>query len=290
MSVMRVSVRALAALLLVSVAVVLAGCGSGIKDDPVLRLSASEALEQGRALLDAKKYRQAGKYLIHAFQVEPNSVSGRDGLLLAAEALFLQDRFDAYVEAESRYRDFINRFPTSARADYAQFQLARSLAARMEKPNRDQETTRKALAAFEELVRVYPTSEYAEQARAEQQHVRDQLARHEFIVGYFYFRTSGARRARPLAMAAVSRFETVIDKYPGYEDREHVLFYLCRAHHRLEQPEKAAEVCGRLRTEFPESKLLAKIPAGKEAAETVAAPGAVESEGGEPLADSRNLP
>ena len=235
-------------------------CGSGIVNDPILRLSAEEALTEGRAMMDAKKYRLARRYLIHAFEVEPNSVSGREGLLLAADALYFQGGFDSFVEAETRYRDFINRFPTSSRAEYAQFQVARCLASRMEKPNRDQETTRKALAAFEELIRIYPTSAYVEEANKEIAAVRNKLADHEFIVGYFYFRTSGARRARGLTVAAVSRFENLLEDYPNYTERAEVLYYLCRAHNRIEQPEKASQVCGQLRSEFPQSKFLKKLP------------------------------
>lgn len=247
----------LAALALLTVA-----CGSGIDNDPILRLSAQEALEEGNRLLEEEKYRQARKYLIHAFEVEPNSASGREGLIKAADALFLQGGFDSYVEAESRYRDFLNRFPTSDLADYAQFQVAMCLAARMEKPNRDQETTHKALEAFEDLIRSYPTSPYVAQAREQMQSVSDRLAEHEFIVGYFYYRTSGgSRRMRPLARAAVSRFEKLLEDYPNYRDREEVLFYLCRSHQRLGQPEKTQEVCGQLREEFPESRYRDKLPA-----------------------------
>ena len=238
--------------------VTLLGCGSGIDNDPILRLSAQEALAEGRRLMEAKKYAQARKYLIHAFEVEPNSASGRDGLLLAADALFLQGGFDSYVEAEARYRDFINRFPTSDRADYAQLQVGLTLARRMEKPNRDQETTHKALQAFEDLIRIYPTSSHAAQAREEMETVRHRLAAHEYYVGFFYFRFSGASRTRNLAQAAINRFEGILEDYPTYPDRELVLYQLCRAHHRVEQPEKAAGRCSQLRQEFPESPLVKK--------------------------------
>lgn len=238
-----------------------AGCGSGVANDPILRLSAQEALEEGKKLLEAKKYRQARKYLIHAFEVEPNSASGREGLIKAADAMFLQGGYDSYVEAETRYRDFLNRFPTSELADYAQFRIAMCLAKRMEKPNRDQETTHKAQIAFENLIRAFPTSPYVEQAREEIKRVRDQLAEHEFVVGYYYFRTSGgSRRTRGLAAAAVSRFEKLLEDHPEYSDRERVLLYLCLAHDRLDQVEKAAEVCGRFREEFPNSEHSKKIP------------------------------
>lgn len=245
-------------LLLFAIGLVI-GCG-GTREDPILRLSATEALEQGKALLAAEKYREARKYLIHAFEVEPNSVAGREGLLLASDALFAQDRFDSYVEAEGRYRDFLNRFPTSELADYAQFRMASSLARRIEKPNRDQETTRKAVEAFETLIRAFPTSEWIDEAREELRRVNDNLAEHEFVVGQFYFRRSGQNRAVSLAAAAVSRFEYLLENYPNYSEKDKILGYLCAAHHRLEQVEKATEVCQRLRDEYPDSKYRRLIP------------------------------
>lgn len=247
--------------LLISALALLVACAGLRREDPVMRLSATESLEQGKALLEAEKYREAKKYLVHAFEVEPNSVAGREGLLLAADALFLDGGYDAWAEAEGRYRDFLNRFPTSPRADYAQYRVAQCLARRMEKPNRDQEVTRKALQALNELARAHPTSEYVEASQEELRAVQDNLAEHEFIVGKYYLRVSGgSRRARRLAQAAVSRFEYLLDNYPDYTEKDKVLAGLCLAHHRVEEPERAQERCDQLRTEFPDSKHRDDVP------------------------------
>ena len=90
-----------------------------------------------------------------------------------------------------------------------QFQIGRSLAQRMEKPDRDQQTASKALQAFEDLLRLYPTSEYAAQAEEEILRVRNNLARHEYMIGVFYLRYG-------LAVAAVGRFEALIADFPDY--------------------------------------------------------------------------
>jgi outer membrane protein assembly factor BamD len=239
-------------LALLALAALSLACGSGKREDPILRLSATEALEQGRVLLEAEKYREARKYLIHAFEVEPNSSAGREGLLLAADALFLQGGVDSFVEAETRYRDFINRFPTSPRADYAQYRLAMSLARRMEKPNRDQQITRKALAELESLMRSYPTSEWIDDAQVEREAVRANLIEHEFVVANFYLRYGNLG-------GAVERAKFVLDSYPEYSGRERALFIVCRAYARAGQADNASEWCGRLREEHPDSELVAKI-------------------------------
>ena len=104
--------------------------------------------------------------------MEPNSAVGRESLLLAADTYYLQGGTTNYVQAEAKYRDFLNRFPTSDQAAYVQFQIANSLAKRMEKPDRDQNVTRKSMEAYQELIRLYPTSEYAAQA---QEQMKQQL-------------------------------------------------------------------------------------------------------------------
>lgn len=236
--------------LLLGVAV-LAACG-GVKTDPILQLSAAEALEEGKALMAEKKYHQARKYLIHAYEVEPNSRTGREGLLLAADALFFQDSSSSYIEAESRYRDFLNRFPTSDQASYAQFQIARCLSQRIAKPDRDQESARKALREFQDVIRLYPTSPYAAEAREEMKVVTENLAAHEYEVGAFYMRFG-------LPSSAVKRFERLLEEYPDYPERDKVLFRMCEAYERLEQPENAAEACKRLREEYPESRYVEQV-------------------------------
>ncbi len=238
------------------------GCG-GVKDDPILRLSSAEALEIGKQLLEDEKFTQARQHLVHAFEVEPNSETGREGLLLAADALFLRGGYQSYVEAEQRYRDFLNRFPTSDQAAYAQFRLAASLAERMEKPDRDQQTTRLALTEFENVRRLYPTSEFGEQAAERIVEVRNHLAEHEFVVGAFYYRFR-------TPTAAGDRFREILEQYPDYSAPDKILAHMCLAYRlflrqdpnesELEPHEYLHEACDRLRNEFPDSPWLKKAP------------------------------
>ena len=121
----------LAVLGLVVVAVLIGCASGGFEDDPILRLSAAESLEQGKLLMVAEKYMTAAKYLSHAFEVEPNSAIGREALLLVADAHYAHGGPDNMIKAEAKYRDFLNRFPTSDRAAYVQYQIGNSLSARL---------------------------------------------------------------------------------------------------------------------------------------------------------------
>ncbi len=234
-------------------AVAFAGCKGGKKADPMLSLSAAESLAQGKELLAQEKYPRARPFLVHAFEVEPNSATGREALLLAADTFYLEGGSGNYVSAEAKYRDFLNRFPTSERSAYAQFQVASSLAKRMERPDRDQSMTRKALAACEELLRLYPTSEYAAQAREQIRVVRDNLAEHELVVGRFYLRYG-------IPVAAVQRMEYLLATYPEYGEKDKAFFYLGQAYQEARRGEEANTTFERLERQFPDSPYIKEIP------------------------------
>lgn len=229
-----------------------AGCKSTPKQDPVLKLSAEEALAQGKELLAQKKYSRARPLFTHAFEVEPNSRVGREGLLLAADTFYLEGGSANAIQAEAKYRDFLNRFPTSEQAPYVQFQIANSLAKRMEKPDRDQTATRKALDAYQELLHLYPTSEYAARAQEQIEVVKGNLAEHEFMIGYFYLRYGAP-------LSAIQRFDYLLATYPKYPEKDKVIYNLGVAYQRMQKPEEARKAFDRLRTEFPNSPLVREI-------------------------------
>src|SRR5262249_12014688 len=159
-------------------------------------------------------------------EVEPNSAAGREALLMVADTLYFEGGQGNLIQAEAKYRDFQNRFPTSERAAYVQFQIAGALASRVERPDRDQSSTVKAVTAYEDLLKLYPTSEYVDQAKAGLEKVRGHLAEHEFVVGRFYLHYG-------LPAAAATRFEGLIDRFPSYAERDKALYYLGVTYKRL---------------------------------------------------------
>jgi len=233
-----------------------AGCHHGrakAKDDPILRLGADESLAQGKTFLAQKKYARARPFFTHAFEVEPNSATGREALLLSADTFYLEGGATNFVQAEAKYRDYLNRFPTSEQAAYVQFQIANSLAKRMERPDRDQSVTRKALEAYDDLIRLYPTSEYADQAKEQSQVVRGNLAEHEFLVGEFYLRYGAPQ-------AAVDRFEYLLKNFPSYAQKDKVIYFLGVAYGDNKKPEEAKKAFERLKKEYPQSPYAGEAP------------------------------
>ena len=244
---------AVLSLLLSSLLLPAGGCKSGANANPILHQSAKEALSQGKQLMADKKYSRAREYLQHAFEVEPNSLAGREGLLLVADSYYLDSGRTNLIQAEAKYRDYLNRFPTSDRAAYVQFQIGNSLAQRMGPPDRDLSVSKDALKAYEDLLRLYPTSEYAAQAREKMRLVRENLADHEYIVGSFYLTYKVPR-------AAVKRFDYLLENFPDYSERDKVLYKLGIAQIRGHENADAKKTFDRLAREYPDSHYTHEIP------------------------------
>lgn len=225
------------------------GCGSSGKVDPILLLSAAEALEQGKALLEAEKYSKAQALLTHAFEVEPNSRSGREALLLSANAFYLQGGPQNYIKCEAKYRDFLNRFPTSDRSDYAQFQVANCLARRVERPDRDQKVTVQAQQAYEELLRLYPASSYADQTREEIVRVNEQLASHELVIADFYLHYG-------ICVASIRRLEYLQENFPNFERMDEALALFVQSYAACNRMDESNQSLEELRLKYPQSPIL----------------------------------
>lgn len=238
----------------IALLILLTACRSGRREDPLLRLSSDEALEQGKVFTEQGKHHKARRLFTHAFEVEPNSRSGREALLLAADAYYLQGGTDNFIKCEAKYRDFLNRFPTSARSDYAQYQIGNCLASRIEKPDRDQKFTKQALDAYQELLRLYPTSPYIEEVRGKIVEVIDNLAAHELVIGRFY-QTYG----RGVCTATIRRLEYLQETYPDFSQMDEALFLLARAYWKCRRPEDAEATYETLRDHYPESSFVAEL-------------------------------
>ena len=233
-------------------AVAAAGCQSGGHDaqhDPILKLSAEESLAQGKELLAQKKYAQARAPTSPTpSRSSPTRRSAARRCCWPPTPTTSRAAPTNYVQAEAKYRDYLNRFPTSDQSAYVQFQIANSLAKRMERPDRDQTVTRKALEAYQELDPALPDQRVRDQAQEQIKVVRDNLAEHEFVVGHFYLRYGAPQ-------AAVERFEYLLADLPEYASQDKVIYNLGVAYQRMRKPEEAKKAFERLRTEFPQSPL-----------------------------------
>lgn len=231
--------------------VVAAACSGTKKPDKItqelLNTPKETLFAKGKALIAKKKYEQGRKYLSFVFETYPNDPLGREALLMVADSYFRQGGATGYTEGRFRYRDYLNRYPGAPQRDYARYQFALCYDKEHEKPDRDQTATREALDQYQALLREFPDSTFSSAARERIRILTDLLAEHEFAVGYFYMRKGASG-------AALARFVSLEQRFPGYGGRDKLFFYEARVLRKLGRTEEASRYLARLEEEFPESR------------------------------------
>ena len=239
--------------ILVAMLGMLAACGRGprqyrpVIDPELVRLSKEQVCQRAEEYFANERWQRARAYYTHVYETYPNDPLGRRSLLRIADTFYQQGDEVNLVEAQYKYRDFINRYPTSEQADYAMLQIAMCSFKQMERPDRDQAKTREALEKFNDMLRAYPNSALKSEAEARRQEVLDRLARHEHIVARYYMKRGSWN-------AATHRLNFIIDQYPNYGERDGVFFDLGRALAELGRHGEARLYFERVISEFPESE------------------------------------
>jgi outer membrane protein assembly factor BamD len=218
-----------------------------VVDPELLQLSKEQLFQKGEDNYGRKKWQRARTYFSHLYESFPNDPLGRRSLLRIADTYFEQGDPVNLVEAQYKYRDFINRYPTSDQADYAMLRIAMCSFKQMERPDRDQQKTREAVEKFDDMLRAHPKSPLAAEAEARRQDSLNRLARHEHMVARFYIK-------RGSNLSAVQRLNFLIDTYANYNDRAGAFFDLGNALTNLGRQGEARLYYERVLTEFPKSE------------------------------------
>src|SRR5260370_21416380 len=124
----------------------------------MLKLSKEQLFDRGEALFAKKRYQKARNYYTYVYESYANDPLGRRALLRVADTYYAQGDPVNLVEAQYKYRDFINRYPGSDRADYAMLQVANVAYKQIGRPDRDQQKTRAAVEKYNDMIRTYPKS------------------------------------------------------------------------------------------------------------------------------------
>jgi outer membrane protein assembly factor BamD len=237
---------------LVVLAVPLSGCGTGAlwdkffaKDDTFVEEPADKLYNEGLFLMNDKHdAKAASKKFEEVDRQHPYSDWARKSLLMSAYAFYNAGDYDNCIGAATRY---VTLHPGSPDAAYAQYLIAASHYDQIPDISRDQGRTEKAIAALEEVVRKYPTSEYAVNAKAKLEGARDQLAGREMNVGRYYMDKRDYT-------AAINRFKIVVTQYQTTRHVEEALARLTEAYMAIGIVDEAQTAAAVLGHNFPDSR------------------------------------
>ena len=204
-------------------------------------------------MLFRSKYETGRQYLRFVAENYANDPIGKQAALRLADSYFDEHTSVGYLEAQARYKDFRNRYPSHPKSDYALFRLAQCSDKQAEKPDRDQSNTRLASSSYREVLQLFPDSPYAAEARARLKVVNDLLAEHEWRVAHFYVKKKAFR-------AAKDRLDTLMGAFPEYGRLDKALYDAGIVENRLGNKDGARERFVRLTRDYPTSPLVKTVP------------------------------
>ena len=193
------------------------------KEEVVPDTPAEVLYNDGLARMNRKSYSGAVKKFAEVDKQYPYSTWSKKALLLTVSANYESSDWAEAINAGKRY---VQLYPASPEAPYAQYIVGMSYYNQMPDVERDQERTEKALDAFDELIRKWPQSEYVPDAKERVEVTRDQLAGKEMDVGRHYL-------MRHNYIGAINRFRTVLVKYQTTRHVEEALARLTEAYMSL---------------------------------------------------------
>ncbi|MGB8992169.1 MAG: outer membrane protein assembly factor BamD [Desulfobaccales bacterium] len=162
--------------------------------------------QEGLKDLKKKNYIDA----VETFEKVRDRYPYSDQALLAqikiADAYFYNKKYDEAVQA---YREFEKLHPTNKGVSYCVFREGQCYYRQRSTIDRDQTSTRRAIAEFMRLKQKFPHSEYIARADKYLARCRQDLAEHEFYVAEFYYNTKRYQ-------AALDRYQGLIQDYPNF--------------------------------------------------------------------------
>ncbi len=235
------------AVLLIAVAAVapLTACatGRGKGDTAYVARDVSSLYAAAKRSLDSRDYEQAAKLFDEVERQHPYSVWARRAQLMSAFSYYLGRKYNDAVSSAQR---FVTIHPGNVEAPYAHYLIAMSYYNQIEDVTRDQAITQQASDAFGELIRRYPQSRYAADARLKLDLINDHLAGKEMEIGRFYQRSANW-------LAATYRFRSVVEKYQTTSHTPEALERLVECYLALGVPEEAKKAAAVLGRNYPDT-------------------------------------
>ena len=193
---------------------------------------------------DKGQYELAAKLFDEVERQHPYSVWARRAQLMSAFSYYMAQKYPDTVSSAQR---FLTIHPGNKDAPYANYLIAMSYYQQIEDVTRDQKITQQASDSFNELIRRYPQSRYASDARLKLDLINDHLAGKEMEVGRFYQRAGRW-------LAAATRFREVVDKYQTTSHTPEALERLVETYLNLGMPQEAEKAAAVLGANYPGSK------------------------------------
>ncbi len=256
---LKLSAAARAVLIALMLAL-LAACGSTIEQETET-LPVEELYSEAKASLDAGNYERAVRYYKRLTSRFPFGDYAEQAQLDLAYAQFKRTEYDDAISTVNR---FIKTYPAHPKIDYAyylrglvNFERNRSYIDRLlpsQAGNRDLDSARLSFNDFAEMLRRYPDSSYAPDARQRMVFLRNDLANFELTVARYYYRRSAF-------VASANRAKYIVENYQQAEQVPDALAVMAMSYEALGLPDLAADTKRVLELNAPDHPYLTGVSA-----------------------------
>lgn len=199
------------------------------------------------AAMDAllsRRYGEATEKFDEVERQHPYSQWATKAQLMSAYTYYLNN---LYGDAIAGLNRFIQLHPTNKDIPYAYYLKGLSYYEQISDVARDQKMTELALGTLDELIKRFPNSKYARDAKLKIDLTHDHLAGKEMEIGRYYQNQGNY-------LAAINRFQTVVDNYQTTTHVPEALHRLTEAYLALGVPEEARKTAAVLGHNFPGSE------------------------------------
>ena len=233
-----------AVLLLVCGILPLAGCAHGGRSKPdtaYVARDVSSLYQAAQRLMKEQDYEDAAKLFDEVVRQHPYSVWARHAQIMSAFNFYLAQK---YPDAINSAQGYLTIHPGSDEAPYAQYLVAMSYYQQVPDVFLDQTVTQEAFDAFNELIRRYPESRYAADARLKIDLLNDHLGGKDMDIGRYYERAGQW-------LAATYHFRNVVENYPTTSHAPEALERLVECYLALGIPDEAWKTAAVLGKNYP---------------------------------------
>jgi len=221
----------------------LTACGS--KDDDKVRPpeSAENLYNEAVGQFNDRKLKDAVKSFEEVERQHPSSEWAINAQVMSGYSSYeAQD----YATAVATLERFTKLYPSNESTPYAYYLVSLCYYEQISDVGRDQKATEQAMQALREVIRRFPETEYARDAKIKLDLTQDHLAGKEMEIGRYYLRHDDY-------LAAINRFRFVVENFQTTSHVPEALHRLVEAYLRLGVKEEAQRYAAVLGHNFPSS-------------------------------------
>ncbi len=229
-------------ILAASTGLALAACT--VKEPEYKERPVAEIYNTAMDLLQRTEFKAAAAEFDEVERQHPYSVWATKAQLMAAYAYYQSNRYDDAIIALDRFSQL---HPAHRDTPYAYYLKALCYYEQISDVARDQKMTELALKALDEVVKRFPTSQFAKDAKVKIDLTYDHLAGKEMEIGRYYLK-------QRQYLAAINRFKTVVKQYETTTHVPEALHRLTEAYMALGITDEARKSAAVLGHNFPGSE------------------------------------